>query len=194
MSSDTSFYVYSLKDPRTSPAKPFYIGKGAGARASHHMVRPDKSRKGDRIRDIEAAGHKVLVTHLADSLTEHQAIKLEAELISAFGTVDTGGFLLNSVVPSGLSTKVRSAATVPTGVKEKAQVGLTLLKEAVLELARANPKGISNADASGLLGLRSDYDGGSHNYLTYSIMGLLMREGRLERLRPSKRHVARAGG
>jgi len=24
------FYVYALKDPRKSPALPFYIGKGAG--------------------------------------------------------------------------------------------------------------------------------------------------------------------
>ena len=29
---ETSYHVYALKDPRTSPAKPFYIGK-APARA-----------------------------------------------------------------------------------------------------------------------------------------------------------------
>jgi uncharacterized protein len=30
MSIDDSYYVYALKDPRASPAMPFYIGKGTG--------------------------------------------------------------------------------------------------------------------------------------------------------------------
>jgi hypothetical protein len=80
---------------------------------------------------------------------------------------------------------------VPSGVKEKAQVGLSLLKEAVLELAKANPGGISNSDAASLLGLRSDYGGGSKDYLSYSVLGILMREGKLERSATNKKHVAR---
>jgi hypothetical protein len=35
---ETSYYVYALKDPRTSPAKPFYIGKGKGTRAYDHLI------------------------------------------------------------------------------------------------------------------------------------------------------------
>ena len=76
-------------------------------------------------------------------------------------------------------------------MKEKAQLGLLLLKDAVLELARANDKGISNSDAASLLGLRSDYGGGSKDYLSYSIIGVLMREGKLERDSTSKKHIAR---
>jgi uncharacterized protein len=76
-------------------------------------------------------------------------------------------------------------------VKEKAQLGLTLLKEAILEFAKANPKGVSNSDAASLLGLRSDYGGGSKDYLSYSVIGILMREGKLERDGVSKKHVAR---
>ena len=188
---DTSYYVYSLKDPRSSPALPFYVGKGTGTRSHDHLVKPDGTRKGERIREIEASGARVLVTRLVDSLTDLQAMRLEAELIAAFGTVDTGGMLLNSVLPSGLARKSRVAVTVPSGIKEKAQLGLILLKEAILELAKANPNGISNSDAASLLGLRSDYGGGSEDYLSYSLLGILMREGKVERLASSKKHVSR---
>ena len=188
---DSSYYVYALKDPRKSPAAPFYIGKGVGTRSYDHLVRPDDSAKGLLIREIEASGQKVLVTRLVDSLTEIQALKLEAELIAAFGTVESGGLLLNAVLPRGLGAKARTAVIVPTGVKEKAQLGLLLLKEAVLEFAKANPKGVSNSDAASLLGLRSDYGGGSKDYLSYSVIGLLMREGKLERDSTSRRHITR---
>lgn len=191
MSSDTSYYVYALKDPRESPAMPFYIGKGTGTRSHDHLVKPDDSRKGRKIKEIEAAGFSVLVSRLVDALSEPQAIRLEAELIASFGTIDTGGRLLNNVLPSGLSKKTRTSVVLPSGVKEKAQVALSLLKEAVLELAKANPNGISNSDAASLLGLRSDYGGGSKDYLSYSVLGILMREGKLERSATNKKHVAR---
>lgn len=188
---DTSYYVYSLKDPRSSPALPFYIGKGTGSRSYDHLIKPDATRKGDRIREIESGGARVLVTRLVDALTEQQAIRLEAELIAAFGTIDSGGLLLNSVLPSGLSKRIRPALVVPSGVREKAQLGLTLLKDAVLELAKVNAQGISNSDAAALLGLRSEYDGGSKDYLSYSVLGILLREGKLQRVPESKKHVAR---
>lgn len=187
---ETAYYVYALKDPRSSPARPFYIGKGTGTRAYDHLVRPDSSRKGARISEIVKAGHKVLVSRLVEDLSEEHAIKLEAELIAAFGTEDTGGLLTNSVVPSGLSQKSRRNVVVPQGASEKAQLGLGLLKGAVLEFAKANPEGITNSDAASLLGLRSDYGGGSKDYLSYSVIGLLMRDGLLRRDGASKRHVA----
>jgi hypothetical protein len=188
---ETSYYVYALKDPRSSPAKPFYVGKGTGTRAYDHLIRPDGSIKGQRIREINEAGYQVLVTQLVDGLSELQAIKIEAELISAFGTVHTGGLLTNTVIPSGNIGKPRKTLVVPQGVTEKAQLGLALLKDAVIELAKANSKGITNSDAARALGLRSDYGGGSKDYLSYSLLGLLMREGKLARDGESKLHVAK---
>ena len=184
------FYVYALKDPRRSPALPFYIGKGAGSRAFDHLVKPDRTRKWKRIQEIMASGHRPLVDIVVEDLTENQALRLEAELVAAFGTVDTGGPLTNPVVPAGLGSKKRSGLVVPQGAVERAQQGLAMLKKAVHDLARANKDGITNADAASLLGLRSDYRGRQKNYLSYSVLGLLLREGRVRRVEPGRRHRA----
>jgi len=193
MPSETTFYVYALKDPRTSPARAFYIGKGTGTRSFDHLVKPDNTRKGQRIQEIQAEGKKVLVERLVDGLSQAQSLRLEAELIAAFGTIDTDGLLTNSVMPSALARKSKVGLVVPSGAKEKAQVGLDLLKDAVLDLARANPDGITNGEAASVLGLKSDYGGGVKDYLSYSVLGILMREGKVERDAEKGRakHVAR---
>jgi hypothetical protein len=185
------YYVYALKDPRSSPAKPFYIGKGTGSRAYDHLVNPDSTRKYARIKDIIQSGSRPMVDILIEDLTEAQALRLEAELISAIGTEETGGLLTNAVVPAGLSKKTRKGVVVPQGAIERAQLGLELLKAAILELAKANPSGISNSDAASLLGLRSDYRGRQTDYLSYSVLGLLLREGKVTREGSPPRHVAR---
>lgn len=187
---DNSFYVYALKDPRRDPALPFYIGKGVGTRSYDHLLNPDDTRKGRRIAEIRAAGNEPLVARLVDEVTENQAIRLEAELIAAFGTVDTGGLLTNTVMPTGLGQKSRKEIVVPQGVKERAQQGLSLLKDAVLELTKANKAGVANSDVASLLGLRSDYGGGSKDYLSFSILGILMREGKVRRDKTSRKHIA----
>jgi len=181
------YYVYALKDPRTG--KPFYVGKGTGVRAWEHEVKPDKTRKGKRIAEIRDAGGDVLVSTLADDLSELQALKLEAELISAFGTETTGGPLTNAVMPTGESKRRRDSVIVPSGIAEKAQMSLQLLKDSVLELAKANPEGVTNSEVVRSLGLQSDYKGGSKDYLSWSLLGILMREGKVVRV-DKKRHKA----
>ena len=185
------YYVYSLKDPRTSPAKIFYVGKGTGSRAFDHLVKPDGTRKYSRIKQIQNAGIRPLVDVMIDNLDEVQALKLESELISALGTVDTGGLLENEVIPKGIVFSVRKSVTVPHGAIEKAQLGLRMMMSAIQELAEANPSGITNSDAASGLGLRSDYQGRQKDYLTYSVLGLLMRQKTITRKhgRPP-RHVA----
>ena len=170
------YYVYSLKDPRTSPAKIFYVGKGTGSRAFDHLVKPDGTRKYSRIKQIRSAGVRPLVDVMIDDLDEVQALKLEAELISALGTVDTGGLLENEVIPKGVVFTARKNITVPHGAIERAQLGLKMMMSAIQELAEANPGGITNSDAASGLGLRSDYQGRQKDYLTYSVLGLLMRQ------------------
>ena len=101
------YYIYALKDPRRSPAQPFYIGKGMGSRSYDHLGRPDSTKKYARIREIVDSGTEPLVVTLADDLTKSQAFKLEAELIAAFGTEATGGLLTNSVVPEGIGESKR---------------------------------------------------------------------------------------
>ena len=62
-------------------------------------------------------------------------------------------------------------------------------QQALMELAKANPNGISNSDAAKYLGLQSDYGGGSKDYLSYSLIGLLMKESRLVRT-ANRKHIA----
>ena len=68
------YYVYALKDPRSSPAQPFYVGKGTGSRAYDHLVTPDHTRKYARIRAILDAGARPLIDILVEDLTEAQAL------------------------------------------------------------------------------------------------------------------------
>ena len=144
MKDQSVYYVYALKDPRFSPARPFYIGKGAGTRAWEHELRVDQTIKGKRIREIHAAGLEVLTVKLVEGLSEGEALRIEAELISAFGTEDGGGLLTNAIVPKGLVLTRNRGVIVPAGVVEKAQIALQHLKSAVFETAKANKEGVTN--------------------------------------------------
>lgn len=178
-----TYYVYSLKDPRTKPAKVFYIGKGTGSRATDHLKKIDETRKGKFIQEILDSGYSPVVAKIVEQLTEEQAFQIELELISSFGTVDTGGTLYNSVIPKSIRRKVDNEITVPSGALEKAQLGLKLLKDSISLLSEENPNGITNSDCAHYLGLQSDNEGKQQDYLTYSVLGLLIKEGSLESYR-----------
>ena len=170
---------------------PFYIGKGAGSRAFDHLVKPDSTRKYQRIKDILNAGLSPVADILAVNLSVTQALRIEAELIAAFGTIDSGGLMNNSVIPMGLAGKKRKGIVVPQGAVERALFGLALLKTAILELAEANRTGITNPEAASVLGLRSDYRGRQKDCVSYSLLGLLLCDGKIERSLNAHRHTAR---
>ena len=178
-----TYYVYSLKDPRTKPAKVFYIGKGTGSRATDHLKKIDETRKGKFIQEILDSGYSPVVAKIVEQLTEEQAFQIELELISSFGAVDTGGSLYKSVIPKSIRRKVDNEITVPSGALEKAQLGLKLLKDSISLLSEENPNGITNSDCAHYLGLQSDNEGKQQDYLTYSVLGLLIKEGSLESYR-----------
>lgn len=178
MDTEKSNYVYALKDGRENPAKIFYIGKGTGIRKDDHLLNIDNTIKGQFIKEIIESGGKVIVSVLSDELTENQALKLEAELISSFGTEKHGGTLKNSVTPQGKKRNDRKL-NIPHGIYEKSQIGLRFLKESALEFIEANPKGIKNSELARYLDLHSDNNGRQKDYFTYSLLGILMRENRI---------------
>ncbi len=65
--------------------------------------------------------------------------------------------------------------------EDKAQSGLRLIKEAILETLAAHPDGLANAEIADLLDIRSDYLGKQQDYLSWSILGLLLNEKRIMR-------------
>ena len=64
--------------------------------------------------------------------------------------------------------------------REVAREGLRQIEDAILRLLEDNPNGLRNLDIANLLSLRSDFRGGRRNYLTYSVLGGLLADGRVE--------------
>lgn len=180
-----------LKDPRVKPAKVFYIGKGTGNRSTDHITKFDNTRKSKFIQNILSSGTYPIISHIVNNLTEEQALQIELELISSFGTIDNGGTLYNSVIPKSIKRKVDNKITVPIGALEKAQLGLKLLKDSIVLLAEENSNGVTNSDCAHYLGLQSEHNGNQQDYLTYSVLGILLKEGIIETERISNRRIYR---
>ena len=62
-----------------------------------------------------------------------------------------------------------------------AQVGLKQIEEAILRLLTINPQGLRNVEITNALGLQSNFQGGSRNYLAYSVLGILLEQGKIVR-------------
>jgi hypothetical protein len=182
--STNEYYVYALLDPRQTPARPFYIGKGQGTRHTTHLLKTESSSKGQRIQEIRDDGNEPVSQILITGLSEAQAYLLEAQLIGAFGTVDSGGSLTNQIVPSGRRASSRVRVALPWGAEERASVGREILLQAVLDLLEVNPQGVTNSEIASVLGLRSEHLGGAKDYLSYSLLGILL----------SRKAIGKSGG
>lgn len=64
---------------------------------------------------------------------------------------------------------------------QKAQQGLALVKQAIIDLIEEHPNGLRNAEIAEKLDLHSDYLGGQKDYLSWSVLGLLLNQGTIVR-------------
>lgn len=58
-----------------------------------------------------------------------------------------------------------------------AQEGVARIEQAILELLSSAPCGLGNADITKRLGLESDQKGTQRNYLSWSVLGRMMKAG-----------------
>ena len=81
------YYVYILKDPRTSTI--FYVGKGTGSRVFQHvegaLLSPLMSDKLNLIREIHNEGFTVEHYILRHGLTQDQSYEIESACIDLLG-------------------------------------------------------------------------------------------------------------
>lgn len=68
-------------------------------------------------------------------------------------------------------------------LREQAGEGRDLIEEAILTLLRHHKDGLLNNDIARELGLESDFNGQQKNYLTYSVLGGLLRRGLVTRVK-----------
>lgn len=70
---------------------------------------------------------------------------------------------------------------------ETAKSAVCLLEQAILDALADNASGLYNSELARLLQIESDYKGKQTNYLTYSILGGLLKSGKIrEERRGSK--------
>lgn len=98
------FYVYVYYDPRQTPARPFYVGKGTKDRYKKHLTETydntENKKKYAVIQAILRAGMEPIIEFHATGLTEDDAYEQEASLIRTYGRrdIDEGGILTNICV------------------------------------------------------------------------------------------------
>lgn len=94
------FYVYVYLDPRkpgnftygeySFDYEPFYVGKGYGERSTNHLKGNKYNKHFDnKIKKIrKECGHNPFIIPYKDNLLEHNALKLEMNIITTIGRYD----------------------------------------------------------------------------------------------------------
>ena len=63
--------------------------------------------------------------------------------------------------------------------QQQAAAGLTHLKDAIVDYLAQHPDGVRHSQIVTDLGLQSDFEGKQKNYLSWSVVGLLIAERRV---------------
>ena len=92
-----------------------------------------------------------------------------------------GGLMSRGEIIRDPDTKVFLSNGRDNTALDAAQEGLRQIEVAVLRLLEANPTGLRNVEIAELLDLRSDFQGGQRNYLTYTVLVSLMSQGKVSR-------------
>lgn len=66
---------------------------------------------------------------------------------------------------------------------EESQKGLTLIERAIEKLLMIESEGLSNSEIAHSLGLESNHQGKQINYLTYSVLGIMMEKGFVKKIK-----------
>ena len=74
-----------------------------------------------------------------------------------------------------------SASIREVSAMEKAMKSYFRLKEAILGILAQKTDGLTNAELADLLDIRSDYQGSQKDYLSWSVLGLLLNKGKVVR-------------
>jgi hypothetical protein len=69
--------------------------------------------------------------------------------------------------------------------------GLKILYECILELLKLYPNGLTNSEIAEKLKLKSSHKNAQYDYLTYSLLGNLMKEELIKKIKLGRRVIYR---
>ncbi len=90
-----------------------------------------------------------------------------------------GGLLARGLVDWNQQSKLFTKKNANISEIDQAQYGLRRIEDAILILLKSHPEGLGNSEIADLLDLRSEFRGRQKNYLTYSVLGGLISQGKV---------------
>jgi len=154
------FYVYAYLNPLkpgtysvgsvTLNYRPFYVGKGTGARLEDHLREANglipitNKQKVDMVRSVIECGNSPLIVKVRDNLTHPEALALEKQLIDGFGITLHGGLLSNISLGNTAQTWNSDLITfiymVLSNEKDRLSHAANDLENQILELPKGCPQ------------------------------------------------------
>ena len=90
-----------------------------------------------------------------------------------------GGLLAREEVTWDRETKKFAKVNTGLPLQGRAQDGLQRIEQGILTLLHDNPQGLRNSEVADLLSLHSNFRGSQKDYLTYSVLGGLLAQGKV---------------